>query len=280
MDIIGRINAIMNTLSNSEQKIAQFIINNPNIVPNMQITELAEHADSSASAVTRLCKKLKVKGFTTLKIELALQLKENIDKKQTTDIDLHSNFQELSTSLLNNSINTMSNTLNYLNEDNLNKIITHMHNSDQLFTFGIGASGIVAKNITQKWIRIGKNILNFDDIHQLMTAMMSFSKNASIILVSNSGQTKEILDIAKFAREKSITTIGITQFGDHPLGKLANLNIHTAHTEEAALRSAATSSLHAQFFIVDILFYLFIQKYHDQYIENIQETFTLFKKGG
>ncbi|WP_278902908.1 MurR/RpiR family transcriptional regulator [Dolosigranulum pigrum] len=129
---------------------------------------------------------------------------------------------------------------------------------------------VVAKNITQKWIRIGKNILNFDDIHQLMTAMISFSKNASIILVSNSGQTKEILDIAKFAREKSITTIGITQFGDHPLGKLANLNIHTTHTEEAALRSAAISSLHAQFFIVDILFYLFIQKYHDQYIENIQ----------
>ena len=54
----------------SEQKIADYILANPQDIVTMTVSELGEVSQTSGAAVTRLCKSLQLKGFQELKLRI------------------------------------------------------------------------------------------------------------------------------------------------------------------------------------------------------------------
>lgn len=77
-----------------------------------------------------------------------------------------------------------------------------------------------------------------------------------IILISNSGASKRLLDIAKAAGTNSVTTIGITNSAISPLAKLCNYHITTATREKLFLENYCFSRVSATT-VIEIL-YLFL----------------------
>jgi DNA-binding MurR/RpiR family transcriptional regulator len=79
-----------------------------------------------------------------------------------------------------------------------------------------------------KLFRAGLNVYESPDQDLLLVAVSQLTKGDAVICFSYSGKTKNILELAKFARENGITVISITNFPLSPLTKNSDIVLLTA----------------------------------------------------
>ena len=68
---ISQIHNVYKKLTETEKKLASYILSNPEKVVRMTAKELADSCSTAPSAVIRLCKSVGLAGFSDLKISLA-----------------------------------------------------------------------------------------------------------------------------------------------------------------------------------------------------------------
>lgn len=266
-----RIELILDDLSKSERKIAILVLEQAELVLSMTVNELANASNTSPASVIRFCKSIGIASFTDLKVKLSA---ESVHRElpPTTDISSNTSIPEIKQRLLSNAYQAMDETLQLLNESLVHQATNQIKEASIVYIFGIGSSFLVAENFIQKWTRIGKTVLCFSDVHIFITSLSSAPADALFIGISNSGETKEIISLMQIAKEHGLKTLSFTQFGNNTLSKLADFSIQTVHSNEAKLRSAATSSLMAQFITLDLLFYAYILEGYDDNIARIQQS--------
>jgi DNA-binding MurR/RpiR family transcriptional regulator len=94
-----------------------------------------------------------------------------------------------------------------LNDQSVEKAIQKINTSASILVYGAAASGLVANDMCQKFMRIGKNISYMPDFHVTLAKLASFTANDLLVLISNDGKTTEISDLLKVADEFGIPTL-------------------------------------------------------------------------
>lgn len=270
-NILGRIKSISDQLPKAERKIAHFILENPEEVINMTASKLGKEAESSAATVIRLCKRVDISSFTQLKVLLSREVIQT-NPMGYSDITPDELLEDIMDKLLGNAFQSMQDTVSVINERSLLEAVRVLKSSSIIYLYGIGVSNLVAENIAHKWNRIGKTCISFSDPHVLLAAMSAPKEGQIFFGISNSGETKEVVKILELAKDNGYKTIALTQFGKNSLSKKADISLQHVRAQEGALRSAATSSLHAQFILVDILFYVYASKNYDKIINQIRHS--------
>lgn len=269
--ILGLLMSMMEELPKAERRIAEKILEEPEKIVHMTASELGKHADSSAATVIRLSKRLKISSFTELKIFISREV-ESESREVYSDIDADEPVQAIMNKLHWNSSLAMKETTSMLEEKAILQAADMIGDASVIYTFGIGASSLVAENIAQKWSRIGKTCIHVKDAHALLTALVGSEKNSVFIGISNSGETHEVIKLADIARRHGHKTISITRFGNNSLSKKSNVSLQHVRANEIEMRSAATSSLHAQFLVIDVLFYVFVSRNYNQALNKIFDS--------
>ncbi|MHC5250030.1 MurR/RpiR family transcriptional regulator [Enterococcus sp. LJL120] len=277
MKIIARIDVMKEQYTKVEKKIADFLTENIFEIPKMTASEIGDAAEVSAATVIRFIKKIGYHGLPDFK--LAILAEESAETSSGyDDIAFGEPFHLMSKKMLNNAKLALDESNDLQDEKKIMAIVQQLEEVDTCFVFGVGASSIIAEDIKQKWTRIGKSMIFERDVHVLLPQLIN-RKNIALWLVSNSGETKDILHLAKTAREVHVPVISLTQIGTNSLAKLSDLQLATSVPKETAFRSAATNSLFTQLFLVDILFYSYISK-NPSYAQQIYASRGLIKKYG
>ncbi|PGH77970.1 RpiR family transcriptional regulator [Bacillus thuringiensis] len=266
-NVLLKIESLLQQLPKSERKVAQYILKHPQEVIRMTIHELATRANASSSAVTRFCRSIEIASFSELKVSLSSHIARP-EKKGFYDIEPNEAITAIKDKIVSNSVQVIQETALYLDEFVLDKIVETMRSADVIYVYGVGASWLVAEDITQKWLRLGKIVSANQDAHITATALAASTKNCVFFSISNSGETEEVLRLIDIAKEAGVQTIGLSRFGNNRLTDKVDMSLHHVHAPEAKFRSAATSSLFAQFLTINIIFYAYASKY---YVENIKE---------
>ncbi|QUG43089.1 MurR/RpiR family transcriptional regulator [Psychrobacillus sp. INOP01] len=247
------LNEMRHMLPPSEQKIADFILADPEQIVTMTISELGEMSQTSGAAVTRLCKSLKLKGFQ----ELKLRINGDIGRKtELTNRDIQPN-EPVSTTIqkvTEHAVQTLLETGELLDNEELEKAVEAIVNAKNIHFFGVGASSIAAIDAQQKFLRIHKASTASTDLHMGATIVANAGVDDVVVGISFSGATFEVEKILELANEKGATTISLTKFGQSPISQISKIQLHTSPTREANFRSGATSSRLAQLLVMDILF--------------------------
>ena len=276
MSVQSRIHLLDNKLTDVEKRIAAYILAHPEEVISATAKEIGEQTQSSAPSVVRFIKKIGYSSVNEFKLSINSEKNEKRDQKYD-DVNLADSFEVTKRKLCNNAILTLEETSEVLKQEQIKTIVHLLEENEVLFVFGIGASSIIAEDIYQKWGRIGKIIFFEKDLHILSAMLSSHQENSAIWLVSNSGQTSEVIKAAQIAKKINIPIIAQTMLGKNPLSKLADHLIQTSIPKEAFLRSAATNSLVAQLLVVDTIFYSFLQN-NEQYFEKIYNSRKLIEE--
>lgn len=276
MSVQSRIHLLDNKLTDVEKRIAAYILAHPEEVISATAKEIGEQTQSSAPSVVRFIKKIGYSSVNEFKLSINSEKNEKREQKYD-DVNLADSFEVTKRKLCNNAILTLEETSEVLKQEQIKTIVHLLEEKEVLFVFGIGASSIIAEDIFQKWGRIGKIIFFEKDLHILSAMLSSHQANSAIWLVSNSGQTREVVKAAQIAKKIDIPIIAQTMLGKNPLSKLADHLIQTSIPKEAFLRSAATNSLFAQLLVVDTIFYNFLQN-NEQYFEKIYNSRKLIEE--
>ncbi|MGK9430620.1 MurR/RpiR family transcriptional regulator [Bacillus atrophaeus] len=274
------IQSMKQKLPQSERKLADYILKHPHEAVNSTVNEISTSADTSDAAVIRLCKSLGLKGFQDLKMRIAGDLMKP-SLQGYRDIAPHEPLYSIAEKTAGNTIQAIQDTSDMLDYQELERAVSMLCQAPTVHFIGVGASGIVAKDAQQKWLRIHKQATAFTDTHLVASLIANADERDIVFAISFSGETQEMIDLLSMAREKGITTMSLTQFSQTSVSSLADVSLYTAHSNEAPFRSAATSSRLAQLFMIDMLFLgMAAERYEETvgYIDKTREAIRSMRK--
>ncbi|TCP30977.1 RpiR family transcriptional regulator [Scopulibacillus darangshiensis] len=241
-------------LSESERKVAHYILNNTEEAVHLPIGELALKCHASKTAITRMCQRLNYKGFRDFRIDLASDFaSQEQQEHKYTDIKPGDTLNTIIKNVCYNNIKSIDDTQRVLNDKDIEAAISAIHKAKKIVFYGVGASGIVAMDAQQKFLRINRTVFSYPDYHLQAITTATLSEGDVAVVISNSGETKETVDIANIAKDRKAIVISITRFGKNTLSGLSDIKLFLS-SPETTIRSGAMGSLIAQLTIVDILF--------------------------
>ncbi|MDQ0860630.1 MurR/RpiR family transcriptional regulator [Bacillus sp. V2I10] len=270
------IQTMLNKLPQSEQKLADYILQHPHEVVNSTVSELSTSAKTSGAAVVRLCKSLGLKGFQDLKMRIAGDLMKSVEQGYR-DIEPSESLYRVVEKTTSNTIQVIRDTAEIIDHENLKTAIGMLLKAKNVHFCGVGASNIVAQDAQQKLIRINKGATAFTDMHLVATLIANADPDDVLFAISFSGETQEIINVLKLAKERGVKTIGLTHFGQTTVSSLCDVSLHTSFSNEAPFRSAATSSRLAQLYMIDILFLGMATEQYDETVQYIDNTRAAIK---
>ncbi|WP_343834646.1 MurR/RpiR family transcriptional regulator [Bacillus horti] len=263
------IKEMLHILRPSERKVAEYILEEPGKAIKLTIADLAKASQSSEAAIIRLCKRLDFKSFSELKIRVAGDLQKPVAEKYY-DILPNEQMKDVVAKVSTNNIQAIRETMDLINQDEVEKAVTAIMNCKQLLIYGVGASSIIAQDAHQKFMRINIQCNTYTDFHIAAVAAANAGPEDVVIGVSHSGSTKEVVEVFELASQS--TRISITKYGQTPLAGLANIRLYTSPTKESSFRSAATASRMAQLNIIDILFVALASMRYEETIKHLDKT--------
>jgi len=262
----------MSTLKPSEQKVAQYIIENYEKILTMPIAQLAKECETSEATIIRMCRSLQFNGFRELKLSISASVynrKFEIDKYK--DLSKELSIAEITKFVSHNNMLSIEDTLSVLNIEEVEKAVTLLNQSRKIMAIGVGASAIVALDFEQKCKRINRWCEALWDSHSQLTSAVHLTSNDTVLAISYSGETKEIIDTIKIAKDNNAKVISLTSFGNNQIQRLADINLF-ASSQEESIRSGATASRIAQLNIIDILYTGLASMNYEQSVEHLDKT--------
>jgi RpiR family carbohydrate utilization transcriptional regulator len=104
----------------------------------------------------------------------------------------------------------------------VNQVVDKLIQAKRIYFFGLGASGSVARDAEHKFFRFNLPVSSHEDV--LMQRMLASTGGAGdlFFIVSHTGRTKEIVEVAEIARNNGSIVIGLTA-PDSPLAAMSTL---------------------------------------------------------
>jgi DNA-binding MurR/RpiR family transcriptional regulator len=249
-----KLREILDDLKPSEMKVAKYILNNMDSIVGMPIGELAEKSNVSKAAVVRLSKTLGFSGYRDFAIEIAGDMaSQKADTNEYTDIQPGDKLETIIKNVCLNNRKAIEDTLQILDHNEVKKAVQAIHRARRIVFFGVGASGIVAMDAAQKFLRIGKFCQYFIDPHLQITAAANLSKGDVAVAISYSGETRDILESARVAAQSGAVILAVTKYGRSALSEMADIRLFLS-SPETTMRSGAMASRIAQLNMIDIVF--------------------------
>lgn len=255
-----------------EQRVAKYVLEHSAEVIEMSAQTLAKASQTSPSAIVRFSRKMKLEGFPQLKLLLSANLGQNDVQPLVEELSENDSVPIIKQKV-KMRLNYMVDQTNLLLSDEAVEKATYLlHQAETIFVYGVGASSLVAQDIYQKFMRIGKRVVYSQDLHLLLTSMVTIGDKGVLIAISNSGENHDLIRLVNHSVVTKMSVIAMTRNPTSTLGKKSDIVLQSSPGENIPLRAAATISLMAQLYVVDILFYAFAVMHYQETGEKIQAT--------
>ncbi len=250
MNTLDKIQSHMELLSKSERKVAEVILASPQTAIHSSIATLARMADVSEPTVNRFCRRLDTKGFPDFKLHLAQSLangtpyvNRNVEEDDSVDAYTSKIFESVMASLDTVKAN--------LDIAAINRAVDLLTQAKKISFFGLGASAAVAHDAMNKFFRFNIPVVYFDDIVMQRMSCMNSGEGDVVVLISHTGRTKNLVEMAHLARENDATVLAITS-RDTPLAQAATLALLLDVPEDTDVYMPMVSRI-AQLTLIDVL---------------------------
>lgn len=246
-----RLKEIENDLTPSDRKVSDYIMEHREEIIYLSITDLAQRCKVSESTIVRLCKKLRLKGYQELRVELAREIASPV-KQIHEMVNLTDTVQDIQKKVFQAAAQSLYDTSKILAIDCLEKAIEWIKQCNSITFFGIGGSGVIASDAFYRFSKLGIPSHVATDGHSQMNKAIHLQEKDVVIAVSHSGKTRDVIHALDIAKQHGARTIAITQFGHSPITEVADLVLFTSSTE-TAFRSEAMASRIAQAVLLDTI---------------------------
>lgn len=252
------VNQIENThFSKTEKEIVDYIIDQGMNIEKMSANEIARNTFTSAPLLVRIAKKLGYSGFNEFK---SAYLKELAYMLEETDVDASIPFllsDDLMTITKNLALlekETIQDTEKLNHHDELQQAIRILEKAEIIDVYGILDRILLAKCFQTMMADIGRNVHVIDQITgQKRSACLADEKHCAII-ISYSGQTKEMVEVAEIYHKRNIPFISITCMAENSISRLADAHLFLSSREMLHIKIGDFASTTSLKYLFDVLY--------------------------
>ncbi len=264
--MLDRIKASIPALPPAEQRVARLLLSDARSFATLPVSELAERAHVSKPTVVRFCRSVGYDGLADFKLKLAGSVNEGVPFVHRS-VDDDDKAGDIVVKVIDNAVAAMLRYRNAAASQSVERAIAalaeagrHSGQGRRIEFYGVGNSGIVAQDAQHKFFRLGVSATAVSDGHvQVMSATMLKPGDCAVV-ISNSGRSRDLLDVTEIARKQGATVIVITASGS-PLALMCKASAQPSaqmillaadHPEDADRYSPMVSRL-LHLLIIDIL---------------------------
>ena len=258
--------------SESEKEIARYILNHGDDVLSMSVKQLAKQTYTSPATIVRLCKKIGLEGYNDFKIKYSAELQYDLQRTDRIDVnfpfDKDDSHPIICHKLASLSQEVIADTIQLIDFHQLDKIVDLLYQYHDIDIYGSGNSLLAAMSFQHKMMRIARNI-NLKVLHGEQV-FMSYNSNPNRIgmIISYSGETNELIQVAQTLKEKKTPIIVFTSVGDNRLSHYADYVLNIGSREKIFTKIAPFASQVSMEYLLNVIFSCIFQKDYEQNIQN------------
>ncbi|GIK20635.1 MAG: MurR/RpiR family transcriptional regulator [Ignavibacteriota bacterium] len=216
-----------NSFPQNHRKIADYFINNFDKIPFLNVLDLSKAAGTSVASIVRFSQRAGFKGFNELRDEITGSLRKELSNKQIFPlIEKHKIKKDLLTEVANLDIKNINNTLNLIERKTFDFVIDRILKSERVFTAGLGISYLLAEILAYQLTQVGVSSSILNHTHTVFNENILFLNSNDLLMVfSFPPYSKETIEAAKFAQERKIDVIAVTNQPAAPVTFFSKANL-------------------------------------------------------
>ena len=255
----ARLRSRMLALSESERSVANWVLDDPEKLLPLSMSQVASACGVSDTTVLRMARTAGFQGYTDLKLALAQDLvtpthliHDDIEPSDSPEILLRKVFHA--------NIQALYDTLELIDTQAVIAAVDALEQARNISIVGVGGSGIVAQALYQRLYRVGLRCdAPQDGQLQLMHASLNRSGDA-VVAVSYSGETKDVATLVERSRRDGATTVCITGNAQSTIAKKCDVVLASVSRET---RSEPIAARIAQLTLVDAIAVIYSLRHLD-----------------
>ncbi len=226
-EIKEQIRSKYNSLPKNQRKIADFFINNFDRIPFLNVQDLSDSTGASVASIVRFAQRSGYKGFSELRDSITDSLQKGLHNSEIFPLfEKRKVEDDLLTEVANLDIKNINDTLNLIERKSFNYVIDRISSAERVFTAGLGISYLLAEILAYQLTQVGINSTVLMHTHTLFHEQVLFLNSKDLlILFSFPPYSKETIDVAKFAEERKIDVIAITNKPASPITFYTKANL-------------------------------------------------------
>lgn len=222
-----RIEQQYNSLSKSQQKVANFVLNNPTYVGVHSAVEVGKLAFTSETTVIRFCYAIGLSGYAQLQKELTMYLFEH-NTNSTLGNYVSSKeeiFKEkqLCEKVMGQTSTQIIRIAKQIDPDQFHETTKKLHEAKNIYLVGEGASSLAAQ-----WFQFTLNMLRPNvrlvqtETGMLIRTLQEVDETSIAIVISLHRYYKEPIQITEEFVKRGVYTVAITDSNVAPIHAFAN----------------------------------------------------------
>ncbi len=264
-NILEHIHAAYYHLTASERKVSDFVVNHPEQVQLMSITQLADECGVAEATVSRFCRNLKLTGFNAFKLELAKHTVSKVPHR--TGYEDPDTPKGRYTRAGQMAIDAIQQTMELMDQKRILQTVELFEQADKVMCIGAGGSMIMAAECAHLFSTVTGKFYSVSDSHSQMSATATMDRQDVIVLFSYSGATTSGVQVMELAKSRGIPTVLVTRFNKSPAAKLATVVLRCG-SNEGPFQFGSVPAKVAQLTVMDMLF----QEYYHRNLQACEEN--------
>lgn len=194
-------------LSDTDDQIVEYILKNKEEAVTLSIQYLAMKLYTVPNTVTRLSKKLGYDGYSQMKISLKEEIQQEAEPSEDS---------------LTFNINK---TIDLIDQDKLALITKMIQEVRRVLFFAVGDTAPFCEMMVKNLKVVGKHAEYYYHRHEMLHEVKHLETIDVLFLISLSGETPQVLDMAELAKQRGIRLISLTHFDKNSLQQMADVNL-------------------------------------------------------
>lgn len=265
--VYHRLKDLLPQLRGVHGEIARHVIEDPNSVLEMKITDFAKKINTSPSSLVDFCKKLGFSGFKEFRLALAQEI--SLLESMKPDVE---KISVVSRDYVNFIIEEVKESLKLVGDDDLTEAASALMKSSVVEIAAYGFDTVAARDLFLKLKQFGFQA-NFFENPFLQSISASFlNENSCLVAISSSHSSRDLLDAVSYAKKANATVIAIAP-PSSALSDLADVFL-TVYVKTEVFPEGGFLTRFVQLFVLDML----LLKLFDLDKERFKSLYTHFEE--
>ncbi len=250
--ILTKLRGLYRSLSETEKRVADYLLERPDDVIHYTITELAHFADVSETTVYRVVRKLGFNGYQEFKIGLARELATPRPIVSKT-LNVDDKVEDVLIKVVNDDIQAIRDTSEVLKAEDVKYVAERMLRSRRVVFLGVGSSGKIAEEAAARFARVGIYTSAYSDPHMQVIVGAMLDKEDMAIAISHSGTIRDTVKSLQVAKDSGAFTVSITSGMGSPITQASDIVLYSSVRRDPYMEEF-TSSRIPEMLVLDVLF--------------------------
>lgn len=265
-----RLRAVSDKLTNKERKIASYLESNPQQSRIITSYELATQLGIGQSTIIRFSKKLGYNSFRDLQVDLI----NSPSPTAIEDISVDEPTNATSYKITRQYQEIIDLTYAQNSDVTIEKVVECIRNADRIQIHGIGNSNLFAQYFANQLTTIGVLACCCNNNHVAFSTISCFGPEDLVILISESGETPEIIQAARIAQSHGTPVISMTRAVKNKLYDYSDLILRTVNRMSRTRLETMTMRC-SQLCLIDMIYLNLFKTDYMRYLKALDESKTL-----